>query len=128
MKTTIGKLATVMLAAGCMAIAGCDSAQEKKPLILPAADGLAGKVFAGYQGWYRTPTDGSGLGWEHYETYDEQFEPGEVGIDFWPDMSEFSKDEKYATPFKHKDGSTAYVYTSQNQETVKRHFKWMKDY
>src|SRR5210317_408 len=100
MITTIGKLATVMLAAGCMAIAGCDSAQEKKPLILPAADGLAGRVFAGYQGWYRTPTDGSGLGWERYETYYEDFTPGEAGIDYWPDVSELSGEEKYITDFK----------------------------
>lgn len=96
--------------------------------IVPTADGLSGKVFAGYQGWYRTPTDGSGLGWEHYETYNEAFTPGDVGIDFWPDMSELTESEKYATPFKHKDGSTAYVFTSQNEKTVKRHFKWMEDY
>lgn len=96
--------------------------------IVSAASGLSGKVFAGYQGWYRTPTDGSGLGWEHYETYDEVFMPGACGIDFWPDMSELDPDEKYPTPFDHADGSTAYVFSSQNEKTVERHFQWMKDY
>ncbi|MEN8663304.1 MAG: glycoside hydrolase family 71/99-like protein [Lentimonas sp.] len=102
--------------------------EDKNIAVVEAAQGLSGKVFAGYQGWYRTPTDGSGLGWEHYETYGEQFKPGEVGIDFWPDMSEFPKAEKYATSFKHKDGSTAYAFTSQSETTVDLHFKWMKEY
>tara|TARA_B110000208_G_scaffold35485_1_gene46930 strand:- start:14225 stop:15514 length:1290 start_codon:yes stop_codon:yes gene_type:complete len=101
---------------------------DKSIAVVDAAQGLSGKVFAGYQGWYRTPTDGSGLGWEHYETYEEAFEPGEAGIDYWPDMSEFPDAEKYPTSFKHKDGSTAYAFTSQSATTVDLHFKWMKEY
>ncbi|MEO0510447.1 MAG: glycoside hydrolase family 71/99-like protein [Verrucomicrobiota bacterium] len=109
-------------------VPGCATTSDSKATIVPTANGLSGKVFAGYQGWYRTPTDGSGLGWEHYETYEEEFKPGEVGIDFWPDMSELSDEEKFATPFKHKDGSTAYVFSSQNPKTVARHFQWMREY
>ena len=96
--------------------------------VVAAADGMSGKVFAGYQGWYRTPVDGSGLGWEHWETYSEVFMPGACGIDFWPDMSELEDDEKYPTSFDKKDGSTAYVFSSQNEKTVKRHFKWMEEH
>lgn len=96
--------------------------------VLPAADGLEGKVFAGYQGWYRTPTDGSGLGWEHYETYDEQFRPGHVGIDYWPDESELTTSEKFATSFRHADGRPATVFSSQHPATVDRHFEWMRQY
>ena len=95
---------------------------------VPAADGMTGKVFAGYQGWYRTPADGSGLGWEHWETYEEVFMPGYAGIDYWPYIDELDADEKYPTSFDYADGSTAHVYTSQNPKTVERHFKWMKEY
>ena len=43
-------------------------------------------------------------------------------------MSEMDDDEKYPTPFKHKSGKTAYVFSSYNKKTVLRHFKWMEDY
>ena len=89
---------------------------------------ILGKVLAGYQGWFNTPTDGSNRGWQHYKTASGAFEPGQVTVDFWPDMSEADADEKYATPFTHKDGSQANVFSSTNTKTVNRHFKWMNDY
>jgi hypothetical protein len=87
---------------------------------------LNGKVMCGYQGWFSTKGDGSNRGWEHYGHKD--FGPGKCTIDLWPDLSEFSKNEKYKTNFKHKDGSPAYAFSSYNKATVIRHFKWMKDY
>ncbi|QLE02460.1 xylosidase [Galbibacter sp. BG1] len=36
--------------------------------------------------------------------------------------------EKYPTPFRFKNGDTAYVFSSANVKTVDRHFKWMKTY
>lgn len=111
-----------------LAIATSCQANPGKTSVIPAADGLSGKVLAGYQGWYRTPSDGSKLGWKHYEDYDEIFTPGYCGIDFWPDMTEFPDDEKYPTPFDHADGSTAYVFSSQSQFTINLHFQWMKEY
>ncbi len=92
---------------------------------------MKGKVYAGYQGWFGTPGDGSGAGFEHYRVRHKggpTFEPGYSAIDLWPDLSEFDEDEKYPTPFKHADGSTAYVFSSAKAKTVDRHFKWMKDY
>ncbi|MGB0578965.1 MAG: glycoside hydrolase family 71/99-like protein [Limisphaerales bacterium] len=85
------------------------------------------KVVCGYQGWFRTPKDGSGLNWQHYSR-DEEFRPGNCTIDLWPDLSEFSPDEKHPTPFKNRDGSTAHVFSSLNSKTVNRHFRWMKEY
>ncbi|MBF0196649.1 MAG: hypothetical protein HQL32_03020 [Planctomycetes bacterium] len=101
--------------------------ETAKPVMVDTST-LDGKVICGYQGWYRTPTDGSGLGWEHYETYDEDFHPGECGIDYWPATDEMDEDEKYVTKFKHHDETPAVVFSSQNPKTVNRHFKWMAQY
>ena len=82
---------------------------------------------AGYQGWFTAKGDGSGDDWFHYRT-GKYMEPGKITIDLWPDMSEMDEDEKYATPFKHSDCSTAYLFSSYNPKTVDRHFSWMKEY
>jgi hypothetical protein len=88
---------------------------------------LVGKVMCGYQGWFCCPGDGSGLGWKHYGRH-RQFEPGSCTIDLWPDVSELSESEKFATPFRHADGRTAYVYSAHTRATVLRHFRWMREY
>lgn len=88
---------------------------------------LTGKVMCGYQGWFNTPDDGANLGWRHWGK-GGKFEPGACSIDLWPDVSELGPDERYATPFRHADGSVAEVFSSQNRATVVRHFKWMEDY
>jgi len=88
---------------------------------------MTGKVLCGYQGWFTTPDDGSGSRWIHYGGRGG-FEPGRCSIDLWPDVSELDDDEKAPTPFRHADGSVAYVFSSQNRKTVLRHFQWMKDY
>jgi hypothetical protein len=93
----------------------------------PNPSGIRGKVLTGYQGWFRTSGDGSGMGFHHWEK-ERKFEPGSCSIDIWPDLSEFADDEKFDTPFKHQDGSTAQVFSSLHPKTVNRHFKWMKDY
>src|SRR5690606_25025110 len=88
---------------------------------------ILGKIIAGYQGWYNAPGDGQNLGWKHY-LLNGEFEPGSCSIDYWPDMSEMTAAEKYATAFEHADGSVAHVFSSANATTVSRHFEWMEDY
>lgn len=88
---------------------------------------MQSKVLCGYQGWFTAEGDGSRRGWFHYSRRGK-FEPGFSNIEFWPDMSELDEDEKFATKFKHADGSVAHVFSSQNKKTVVRHFQWMRDY
>ncbi|HTQ39856.1 MAG TPA: glycoside hydrolase family 71/99-like protein [Pirellulales bacterium] len=88
---------------------------------------LAGKVMAGYQGWFTCAGDSAELGWHHYQSHGE-FRPGRCNIDFWPDVSELDADEKFATPFPHADGSVAYVFSSDQAKTILRHFQWMQQY
>ncbi len=88
---------------------------------------LIGKVMCGYQGWFTCPGDGAGRGWFHWGK-GRRFEPGSCTIDLWPDMTEYGPDERCPTAFKHKDGSTAYVFSSLNRKTALRHFRWMNEY
>jgi hypothetical protein len=88
---------------------------------------LAGKVMCGYQGWFTAEGDGSGRGWTHYGR-GGRFEPGRCSIDLWPDVGEFDADEKFATAFRHADGSAAQVFSSIHPKTVDRHFRWMQEY
>ncbi len=88
---------------------------------------LKGKVMCGYQGWFAAEGDGSGCGWVHFGR-NKQFKPGHSAIDFWPDLSEMDADEKYPTPFRHADGTTAHVFSSYNRKTILRHFRWMQEY
>ena len=88
---------------------------------------LTGKLVTGYQGWFTAEGDGSGRGWFHYGRGGE-FRPGRCSIDLWPDVSELSPAERYATPFRHADGRVAEVFSSCNRETVLRHFRWMAEY
>jgi hypothetical protein len=69
------------------------------------------------------------LGWQHWtKSRRRPFGPENVSVDLWPDLSEYDADEKYPTPFKYADGSTAELFSSANRKTVLRHFTWMKDY
>jgi hypothetical protein len=88
---------------------------------------LTGTIMCGYQGWFCTPDDGAERGWRHYPSRG-QFKPGSCTIDLWPDMSELDDDEKFVTPFRHKDGSVATVFSSHKAKTVLRHFRWMEQY
>jgi hypothetical protein len=84
-----------------------------------------GLVMAGYQGWFTALGDGADRGWHHYEK-GGKFEPGSTNVDFWPDVTQYTK--TYKTAFKYSDGKDAYVYSPYDEESVDLHFKWMSDY
>ncbi len=103
---------------------GSTSTQTAEP-IYTSYNGL---VMAGYQAWFSTPGDGTGLDWTHYCGTGSIFEPGmnTVSIEFWPEMDEYEK--KYLTPFVDKQGNGAYVFSSADYSTTDLHFKWMQEY
>jgi hypothetical protein len=127
----------VAVVMSCAAMCLADARQEAYEVLKPYGGTAAAEtgvdvsklptVMAGYQGWFRCEGDGAGVGWHHYGGKGK-FEPGACGIELWPDVSEFGADEKFATPFRHADGSTAHVFSSVNPKTVRRHFEWMKQY
>ncbi len=92
---------------------------------LAAAGDWEGKVFCGYQGWFRCEGDGGGVGWRHYGG-GEAPSVENTGIEIWPDVSEL--EQRYETELKHDDGSVAEVFSSMDAGTVRRHFQWMREY
>jgi hypothetical protein len=94
---------------------------------LAAAEGLEGKVMCGYQGWFRTPADGTQTDWYHYAP-GKDFGPANCSIEIWPDVRELPKADRVATAFRHADGTVAEVFSSVRASTVAVHFQWMRDY
>jgi hypothetical protein len=95
--------------------------------VAAAAEGLQGKVMCGYQGWFRTPSDGNNNGWHHYAN-GKTLEPGTCSIELWPDIRELPAANRVPTPFRHPDGSAAEVYNSTDQPAIDLHFQWMREY
>lgn len=90
---------------------------------------LRRKVLCGYQGWFRCPGDPAKIGWRHWSRNAERISPDDMTFEMWPDLSEYDADEKYPAPeFTHPDGSQAYLFSSANEKTVKRHFELMRRY
>ncbi|WP_343308179.1 glycoside hydrolase family 71/99-like protein [Chitinophaga niabensis] len=86
-----------------------------------------GLVMAGYQGWFAAEGDASERGWYHFQNGScGGFKPGCSTIDFWPDMTEYTK--TYPSPFKFANGNTAPLYSPYDEESIDLHFKWMQQY
>jgi hypothetical protein len=90
---------------------------------------LRGKVLCGYQGWFRCPGDGSESGWIHWSRDRFRIAPETLTFDLWPDMTEYSQEERFAAPgFTEPGGGPAYLFSSASPRTVDRHFEWMRKY
>lgn len=104
------------------------SAMLQAPVDVPA-DSMLGLVVAGYQGWFRTPDDDDNVGWVHWTKIRGRLDPSLISEDYWPEMREFSAAEQHPAPgFTHPDGTQATLFSSDNAQTVLRHFQWMQQY
>jgi hypothetical protein len=89
---------------------------------------LVGKYMFGYQGWQRATGDGCNRNWSHW-TLNGSIPTGtNMNVDIFPDVSEFPSSELYPTSMHYSNGSTVSLYSTCNDATIQRHFKWMKDY
>ena len=101
------------------------------PFAAPPIDAttLRHKVLCGYQGWFRCPGDPADEGWRHWGRNPKKLTPRTLTVEMWPDMAEYTAEEKYPAPgFTHPDGSQAHLFSSAHPLTVKRHFQWMEQY
>lgn len=84
------------------------------------------KVLCGYQGWFRCPGDG-GSQWFHWSRSSSTITSNTLTFDMWPDMREYTRQYRAGT-FTYPDNTPAYLFSSQDRQTVERHFDWMLEY
>jgi hypothetical protein len=90
---------------------------------------VRGKLMCGYQGWFRCPADACNLGWIHWSRESQRIGPELLTFEMWPDMTDYSSTERYPAPgFTYPDNRPAELFSSDNAQTVLRHFEWMRDY
>jgi len=90
------------------------------------ASTLDGKVLFGYQGWFRTPGDGSEVGWSHWSRGVPSADS--MTVDLYPDLSEFDTKDLCPIPGETVGAKPAYLFSSFNKNVVLKHFEWMKHY
>jgi hypothetical protein len=106
------------------------------PALAVDATRLEGKVLVGYQGWFRCPGDGSGIGFEGGHWFlngpkgPDMGHPGKRRwvVDMMPDVSEMDKSSRCTVPGKTRGGKPIQVFTSFAPATQQTHFRWMRDY
>lgn len=90
---------------------------------------LSRKVLCGYQGWFRTPKDGSGRGWVHWSRDWKRITADTVTFEMWPDVREYPAESlAVADEMKMLDGTPARLFSSIAPGVVDLHFRWMQEY
>ncbi|MEV6421217.1 glycoside hydrolase family 71/99-like protein [Streptomyces sp. NPDC051662] len=86
------------------------------------------RVYAGYQGWFNAPDDGSPLNaWRHWAG--SQPSPGNQSFELYPDMSKYPASARYATGYAPLgNGQSPTLFSSYPTAVVDQHFGWMKQY
>jgi hypothetical protein len=100
-----------------------------EPTPTPQREGdVVGKIYAGYQGWFNAPGDGSNNGWVHWSKQGKLLAAGaDVNFELYPDTREYT--DLYSTSLgKLGNGEEAQLFSSRDQSTVDLHFKWMQEY
>jgi hypothetical protein len=86
------------------------------------------KYMFGYQGWQRAQGDGCNSGWTHWIRSGSIPDGTNMTVDIFPDLTEFTSSELFSTNMHYSNGNVVGLYSTCNETTIMRHFKWMKDY
>ncbi|MGO4370734.1 glycoside hydrolase family 71/99-like protein [Paenibacillus sp. MCAF20] len=90
---------------------------------------VVGKLTTGYQGWFSAKGDPSPFdGWVHWSRRGETPNAtGNLTFDLFPDVSEY--EHLYETDLPHLgNGEPARLFSSYDDQTVDKHFEWMREY
>ena len=100
------------------------------PAAIIDATTLRGKMLFGYQGWFGAPGDGSTVNtWHHWLSPTSTAPAIGFVVDMWPDVTELTAEERFTTPgLTLPDGTPAATFSSFKEQTVVRHFRWMREH
>src|SRR5213080_4135633 len=97
-----------------------------------AAEGLSGRVILGYQGWFGCPGDYAGnQRWQHWVIQNEDTHgpaPTNIRVDLLPALAGIPEKELCRTELRTADGAPVWLFSSQNEQIVLAHFRWMAKY
>jgi len=100
--------------------------------VAATADGPAGRVIVGYQGWFGCPGDYAGnQRWQHWVIQNEDTHgpaPTNIRVDLLPALAGIPEKELCRTELRTADGAPVWLFSSQNEQIVLAHFRWMAKY
>ncbi|KAL7917430.1 hypothetical protein ACQKWADRAFT_324647 [Trichoderma austrokoningii] len=84
---------------------------------------LKGKWLYGYQGWFRKPASGVN---NHWSPNGGTPGPGNVEVDFLPDVSQYPSNCLFASTLTAPNGQPVQLYDNTCEGVVDLHFQWMQ--
>jgi hypothetical protein len=92
-----------------------------------AKTGLPGKMIVGYQGWFGCPGDfEKNDNWQHW--FLGSVQQDHLTVDLLPSVRGINTEDLCDTGLRRPDGSTVWLFSSQNERVVAAHFRWMQEY
>ena len=90
---------------------------------------LTNLTLIGYQGWFNTPRDGIGAGWQHWSRDSKKVTPQTVTFELYPDVQDYPRSSLVPTGLGLLgNGTKSVLFSSADKEVVKTHFKWLNQY
>ncbi|MFF0724375.1 glycoside hydrolase family 71/99-like protein [Streptomyces sp. NPDC004134] len=95
----------------------------------PGRHTVTGQVYAGYQGWFNAPGDGSPRNsWRHWANNSAP-SPGNQSFELYPDMTAYPASARFQTGYAPLgNGQPATLFSSYPTAVVNQHFSWMQSY